>query len=115
MEDHVEPLTISVEDDASREDLACIRDGVDNYNIQVTGDPRFNPVNVLLRRADGTVAGGALGDLWAEWMHLTFLWVAEEHRRGGYGTLLLAEAERQAIAWGCRGVYLETFSFQARP
>jgi GNAT superfamily N-acetyltransferase len=61
------------------------------------------------------VLGGALGDVWGGWLDLTFLWVAEPIRGKGYGERLLRAAEDEARAQGCRGIYLETFSFQARP
>jgi len=56
--------------------------------------------------------------LWATsggWLDLSLLWVAEPLRGKGYGKKLLEAAEDEARAQGCRGVFLSTFSFQARP
>jgi GNAT superfamily N-acetyltransferase len=43
------------------------------------------------------------------------LWVADAVRRHGHGGRLLAAAEAYALERGCIGVFLDTFSFQARP
>jgi GNAT superfamily N-acetyltransferase len=43
------------------------------------------------------------------------LWLEEEARRQRLGSKLLAMAEDEARKRGCKYVYLNTFSFQARP
>ncbi len=48
-------------------------------------------------------------------MDLSLLWVAEPVRGKGQGRKLLEAAEDEARSQGCRGVFLSTFSFQARP
>lgn len=48
-------------------------------------------------------------------MDLSLLWVAEPLRGKGHGRKLLEAAEDEARSQGCRGVFLTTFSFQARP
>ena len=59
--------------------------------------------------------GGALGHVWGGWLDLDALWVSELYRGQGYCAKLLEAAEEEAGAQGCHGVYLTTFSFQARP
>ena len=89
--------------------------GVDNYNIAVTGLNAYYPVQYYLRGKDDEVLGGLLGQIWGEWLHISFLWVAEPARGGGHSRKMMAAAEAYARERGCRGAYLETFSFQARP
>ena len=48
-----------------------------------------------------------------EWVFVHWLWVAEPYRRRGVGSALVGEAEDAARRNGCRGVYLDTFTFQA--
>ena len=56
-----------------------------------------------------------MGHVWGGWLDLETLWVAEPLRGQGYGKKLLEATEDEARAQGCRGVFLTTFSFQARP
>ena len=56
-----------------------------------------------------------MGRTWGECCELRQLWVATGHRGRGIGSRLVRAAERRAIERGCRLVYLETFSFQAKP
>jgi GNAT superfamily N-acetyltransferase len=89
--------------------------GVDNYNIAKTGLNAYYPVQYYLRDAADEVLGGIIGYLWGDWMHLNYVWVAEPARGNGYGRKMVTAAEEYARKRGCRGSYLETFSFQARP
>jgi GNAT superfamily N-acetyltransferase len=68
---------------------------------------------VLLRDANHRVVGGALGWTKRGWLELNVVWVREDLRGQGYGTRLVRAAEQEAIARGCRAVYLSTLSFEA--
>ncbi len=62
----------------------------------------------------GAVVGGLYGDSSYGWTYVQLLVVPEAHRGKDLGTRLLAEAESFARDRGCRGVFLDTFDFQAR-
>ena len=108
-------LRITSEAHASPEDTAIIRDGLARFNVAATRHTYYSPLAIFLRDDRGAVLGGALGDVWGGWLDLEFLWVAEPIRGKGYGERLLRTAEDEARAHGCRGIYLNTFGFQARP
>lgn len=95
--------------------IAQIQNQIYEHNMAVTGDRAYRPLYVILRDEQDAAQGGLLADLWGGWMHITFLWVAETRRGQGFGARLMQRAEDEARAAGCRGVYLETHSFQARP
>lgn len=49
-----------------------------------------------------------------DWLIVELVFVPEQMRGQGVGSSLLARAEEAAHARGCVGVWLDTFSFQAR-
>jgi RimJ/RimL family protein N-acetyltransferase len=114
-ESGMQKLRITSEPQASPEDTAVIRDGLARFNVAQTQHTYYSPLANFLRDERGAVLGGALGDVWGGWLELTFLWVAEPVRGQGYGKRLLRAAEEEARTQGCQGVFLSTFSFQARP
>ena len=73
------------------------------------------PVVVLVRNADsGEVVGGLWGRTAWGWLHMDTLFVPDGLRGAGLGTKLVRCAEEEARRRGCRGAWLDTFSFQAR-
>jgi GNAT superfamily N-acetyltransferase len=92
-----------------------VTNGVDNHNIAVTGHAAYYPVSYFLKNGEGEVLGGLLGLIWGGWLHIKVVWVAEPARQRGFARQLVGKAEAYAKKRGCRGAYLETFSFQARP
>ena len=63
-------------------------------------------------------SGETVGGLWGmtSFRHLfiELIFIPESMRRGGIGRRMMREAEEEAIRRGCVGVWLDTFSFQAR-
>ena len=111
----MDDLEISFEPFVDEGARQFIVNGVDNFNIAVTGLPAYYPTNFVLRSARGEVLGGLLGQIWGGWLQVTFLWVAEAVRGQGHAGRLLAAAEAYAKERDCIGATLETHSFQARP
>lgn len=72
------------------------------------------PVAVLLKDEQGAVIGGLWGRTAWGWLHMDTLFVPETLRRSGLGARLVRMAEQEAERRGCRGAWLDTFSFQAR-
>jgi len=63
----------------------------------------------------GQVIGGLWGEIWYRWLFVELLFIPEKMRRSDLGTRLIKLAEREARAYGCVGIWLDTFSFQAKP
>jgi GNAT superfamily N-acetyltransferase len=95
-------------------DAAFVRDGLALFNVATTGLSYYSPLAIFLKDERGAVLGGALGHVWGGWLDLASLWVTEPLRSKGHGRRLLEAAEGEARGLGCRGVYLTTFSFQAK-
>jgi GNAT superfamily N-acetyltransferase len=111
----VENIRVVSEPRASAADVDFVRDGLSLFNVAATGDSYYSPLAIFLRDERDAVLGGACGHVWGGWLDLSLLWVAEPLRGKGYGRKLLEAAEDEARSQGCRGVFLSTFSFQARP
>ena len=108
-------LRIVSEPRGDEADATFVRDGLALFNVAVTGDAYYSPLAIFLRDERGVELGGALGHVWGGWLDLDTLWVAEPFRGQGYGAKLLRAAEDEARGQGCHGVFLTTFSFQAKP
>jgi GNAT superfamily N-acetyltransferase len=93
----------------------AIVDGLLVYNAEHGFPWEGRDLSVVAHDRSGGVGGGLLGQTNAGWLFVGALWVAAPYRGRGVGSALLAEAEREARQRGCVGVYLDTYSFQARP
>ena len=107
------PYTPALEDQPRSEDVDAIRAGLQAYNRHYTPDGKYEPLVIVLRAADQTVAGELLGGTYWGWLHVDILWLDAGARRQGLGTRLMAMAEHEALRRGCRGVHIDTMSFQA--
>lgn len=106
-------FTVSSEPGATPDEIAVVREGLHQFNFGVTGLRQVHAITLLVRDGAGAIRGGLLGYVWAEWLHITHLWVAEDCRGRGLGRQLLEGAEREASSAGARGAFLSTFDFQA--
>ena len=111
----VSVVDISFEPELSSEDRAAVLDGLVAYNREQGFVWEHQPINVLARDEGGQIIGGLLGEINLRWLFVSALWVAPEKRGLDIGSALLREAEDRARERGCAGIYLDTFSFQARP
>jgi GNAT superfamily N-acetyltransferase len=107
-------LHIDLEPFPSEAARQFVINGIDNYNIAITGEAAYYPANFFLKDSRGEVLGGLLGQIWGKWLQVTYLWVAEPARAAGHGRALMVRAEQYAIERGCVGAHVSTFSFQAR-
>jgi GNAT superfamily N-acetyltransferase len=73
-------------------------------------------VGILLRDPDTfEIIGGLYAADEYNWLLIKYLVVPEAIRGQGFGTRLMAEAERIARERYCVGIFLDTFDFQAKP
>lgn len=91
---------------AARDALAR---GIVAFNTARMGPSGSKPLAVLLRQADGTVAGGLWGRTSYGWLYVELLFVPEEARGTGIGRDLIYRAEAEALARSCIGVWVDTF------
>lgn len=105
---------IETQDQAARK---AILDVLDAYNQLRSGRADGVQWLGLLLREPGSeaIAGGLWGVSYYDWLFIDLLVVPETMRGQGLGTQLIQQAEAVARERGCIGVWLDTFSFQARP
>jgi len=109
------PLRLTREAAPASEDVQAISDGLDAYNAKFLPgyDLAPKPRHIVGRDTDGVVCAGVRFWIGVDWAMVEWLWVAEAHRGAGVGKKLLGAVEAEARENNCRGVYLDTFSFQA--
>lgn len=106
-------LNMTLEENASPEDLRTVSEGLGVYNRAQVGPENYRPLHIFLRDAQNRVVGGLLGAIYWGWCSIDYLWVSEEYRGRGHGQNLLEAAEQEARKQGCKNVNLDTMSFQA--
>jgi len=107
-----EVVTTENPSDADRQALI---DFLVNYNASRVGETPFRQFALFLRDPDTTeIVGGLYAYLLYDWLTIELLIVPQTHRGQGFGTELVRRAEAHAAETGCTGVWLNTFSFQAR-
>jgi GNAT superfamily N-acetyltransferase len=108
-----EPLRISSEPNASREDKDRVREMLGLFNVGKTGLDTYHELAIFLRDGQDRIRGGVLGDIWGGWLHVSNLWLEAAFRGQGRGVALMRAAEEEAATLGCLYVHLDSFSFQA--
>lgn len=68
---------------------------------------------VLLATADSHVIGGLFAETKFSWLRISIMAVSPEWRSQGVGAALLRQAERDAVARGCKYAYVDTMEYQA--
>jgi len=99
-------------------EMEFVRNSLIAYNLAIVPFPGELPsmeINKVIKGMDGEIIAGIKGDLYA-WncLYIDILWVAETHRKSGYGSVLLQDVEKTAAEHGCRLIHLDTFDFQAK-
>jgi len=104
-----------LESTPKKEDLDRLRFEIDQNNIAVTGTSTGNKDIVLfIRNSKNNLIAGVQGDYnTSGWLYICCIWVSEEYRSQGYGTLLIRCIESEAKKNGCTNSYLNTIEFQA--
>jgi ribosomal protein S18 acetylase RimI-like enzyme len=93
-----------------------VRAGLNEFNFKFSPTTNVVPLILAARNVDDAVIGGLVGEMrpgWG-WLYVALLWIEEAYRIQGVGRQLLTTAEAEARRHGCRYVWLETISFQAR-
>jgi GNAT superfamily N-acetyltransferase len=96
-------------------DMQALVKGLTEFNAsQANGDtPQYMLATV--RNSEGVLTGGLLGATYLGWLQIQVVWLDDNLRGHGYGSELMAVAEKEALRRGCARSFVETLSFQALP
>ncbi|MFJ9792719.1 GNAT family N-acetyltransferase [Streptomyces globosus] len=85
---------------------------LDAFNREASGSAP-EEFAVRVEDAAGNLVAGLSGWTWGDRAGIAMVWVREDSRRDGWGGRLLAAAEAEAAARGCRSITVSSFTFQA--
>ena len=94
-------------------EITYIRESLNRFNEGIVGNDGHAPLAIVEYDESGNIIGGILGGTYWGWMYVDILWVHEDYRQRGIGSLLLRAAEEEAARRGCHHVHLDTMSWQA--
>ena len=110
----MQATVVTLEDDAECEALgAFLADRIYEFNAKATGYFDGRLLAGCIRSETGDVIAGFNGHTWGGCCELSYVWVHEQYRGRGLGTLLLRAAESEALARGCVRLVLASHDFQA--
>ncbi|GAA4840281.1 GNAT family N-acetyltransferase [Actinomycetospora corticicola] len=110
--DPVDHRALEITDDPRPEDLTALKDALRD-STPTRADDGYRTLAIFVH--DDGLVGGIAGYTHFSWLFVQQLWVDGSRRGTGLGSALLRAAEDEARRRECRGVWLDTYSFQARP
>ena len=100
-------------DDSTVETISRLLSEFNEASSGLSND--YRPLTIVLSDpVTQDTIGGLVGWTSFSFLHVNLLYLPESSRGGGLGSQLIAQAEEEAMRRGCHGVWLDTFSFQAR-
>lgn len=94
-------------------DVSQIRDNLVEFNRRFAVYDHYQPLTIIARDPQNTLVGGLLGETYWGWLHISIVWIHGDLRGKGYGTLMLHQAEAEALRRGCHHAHLDTMDWQA--
>ncbi|MBE0377351.1 GNAT family N-acetyltransferase [Pseudoalteromonas prydzensis] len=101
-------------DDASEEFLIQLKGRVVAFN-QTHFDAQRIPLGFKLVDENQQVMAGITGQVFGNWLMISWLWCADIARGHGLATQLLHTIEEHAQQLGAKWAQLDTLDFQAKP
>jgi ribosomal protein S18 acetylase RimI-like enzyme len=104
---------LMVETEPRPEDIRFLEQHLYEFNSRATGFSDGKVLSLFVRTIDGSPVAGAFGWTWGGTCYIRHLFVPENMRRQGQGTMLMRAVEKEAKSRDFRQIVLETYDFQA--
>ena len=111
MTDMGEGLSFDLQQIPNPVDVEMLIANLVEFNDSAAPPERYSPIAVFAR-FDGILIGGVSGLTHWNWLFVSQLWVAGDHRGAGIGSRLMSIIECAAIDRGATAAHLNTFDFQ---
>ncbi len=106
-------MKIRITDDGNQSDIDDIHAMLKEYNLNHREASKNVPIGIFYEDGNNKKLAGLTGETFGNWLCIKYLFVAEQLRKMGIGSELLAAAEKEAKQRGCKYSFVDTFSFQA--
>jgi N-acetylglutamate synthase-like GNAT family acetyltransferase len=101
-------------EDPSDEDMRVVSDGLEATTLELFPDKSRTWIAFFLRDENDQIVGAVNGNYGTfRWLYVNALWVRDDLRGRGHGTVLMNRIEAEAVKHGARNAFLNTMSFQA--
>jgi GNAT superfamily N-acetyltransferase len=110
----IERLILDLTDAPHANARKTIDDGLSSFNLASGGHSSNRELAILVSEpTDGQIVGGLLGRTSRGVFYIDKFYLPKDLRGKGLGSRVLASAEQEASARGCKDAVLNTLSFQA--
>ena len=92
------------------QDLAFLSASLTAFNDADVGASDRKSLAVFVRDEHGAIVAGVSGYTGWGWLYVQWLWVDEKLRGQRMAACILDAAEKEAIARGCHGAWIDTFN-----
>ena len=106
-------MKFKITNDGNKDEITEIKNMLEEYNTAHGAKSDGTPIAVYCEDEDGRKLAGITGIAFGNWLSIHFLFVSDTLRGQGIGARLIALAENEARAKGCKYAYVTTNSFQA--
>ena len=114
MKKHIKsPVPTIVSKIPTQKEMQFLDDMIYEHNTTSIDSKNGKLFSKLIYNSENTIIAGITGWTWAGACEITLFWVNHDHRKKGYGTILLTAAEAEAKKEKCKSIFLRTYSFQA--
>jgi GNAT superfamily N-acetyltransferase len=111
----VQNIGLSIHENANDPEGALLIRSLVAFNNSVAQPGNWKDFLVSAKDTGGNLIGGIKGHSHWDWLFISHLWVSDDQKGQGLGSLLMERAESLGKERGCQNAWLDTYSFQALP